>query len=121
MQVTLLFNDISKLRMIFAGRLPRRTFRVQNVLRSILNEIHFCLQNLPSRSLIVVMFHVKRNIFLAFEAVYLMPVRQSELRIPTRHHIFLFPKRVETSSGSHPAPISTDIGDSVRGNKATGP
>ena len=106
--------------MIFAGRPPTRTFRVQKELRSILNKINFCLQNLPSRSLIVVMFHAKRNIFLAFEVVYLMPVRQSELRIPTWHDIFLFPKRVETSSGSHLAPISKDIGGSVPGYKATG-
>lgn len=119
-QVTLLFNDIFRWRMISAGRPPTRTFRVQTLLRSISSKIHFCLQNFPSRSLIAVMFHVKINIFLVYEVVYLMPVRQSELRIPTRYDTFLFPENVETSSGSHPAPISTDIGGSVPGNKATG-
>jgi hypothetical protein len=67
--VILLFNDISKLRMILAGRTPTPTFRVQTVLRNILHKIRFCLQNLPSRSIIVVMVQFKRNVFLLSEVV----------------------------------------------------
>ena len=69
MQVILLFNDIFKLRIILAGRPLTPCFRVQTVLRSILNKIHFCLQNLPSRSIIVVMVQLKSKVFLISEVV----------------------------------------------------
>jgi hypothetical protein len=68
-QFILLFNDILKLRMIFVGRPPTPGFRVQTVLRCILNKIHFCLQNLPSHSIIAVIVQFKCNVFLLSEVL----------------------------------------------------
>jgi hypothetical protein len=104
-QDILLFNDVFKLRMILAGRPPTPAFRVQTVLRSIFNKIHFCLQNLPSRSIIVVMDQFNRDSFLVFEVMNLMPVRRSELRIPARHDIFLFPQKRRDQLWISPSPL----------------
>jgi len=51
------------------------------------------------------MVQFKRNVYLVLEVVYLMPVRQSELRI-SAWHIFLFPKNIEDEIWNLLSPLS---------------